>query len=405
MFLRKDQFTFTSEAVSEGHPDKVCDQISDAVLDAALAADANAHVACETLATTDYVMLSGEVRPKLDLDVEHIVREVVRSIGYDRAGEGFDCHSLKVESRLHRQSTDISQGVDAVTSLSGEQGAGDQGIMFGYACNETAQYMPAPLYYSHLILDRLAQLRHGGQADFLRPDAKSQLTFYYENGVPSAIRQIVVSHQHVEGAGDAVRDLVKQVLRQVLPPSLIRDIDFDHVNASGHATLHINPTGNFVIGGPNGDTGITGRKIIVDTYGGMGRHGGGAFSGKDPSKVDRSASYMARYAAKNIVAAGLAARCEIQVAYAIGIAKPLAFYVNFFGTGRVPEAAVERMLLNGEIFDFRPAHCIEALGLLKPSGWNYRMTASGGHFGRECFPWEKLDKVTALQSEFKISVL
>jgi S-adenosylmethionine synthetase len=402
MLLRQDQFTFTSEAVSEGHPDKVCDQISDAILDAALAQDCNAHVACETLATTDYVLLSGEVRPNLQLDADAIVRDVVKSIGYDRPGEGFDYHTLKVESRLHCQSDDIAQGVDADTSLSGEQGAGDQGIMFGYACDETEQYMPAPIYYSHLILRRLAQLRHEGKADFLRPDAKSQLSFYYENGVPRTIRQIVVSHQHIAGAGAQVHALVKDVLHEVLPAQLICDIDFEHVNASGESSLHINPTGNFVIGGPNGDTGITGRKIIVDTYGGMGRHGGGAFSGKDPSKVDRSACYMARYAAKNIVAAGLASRCEIQVAYAIGIAKPLAFYVNFFGTGKVSEASVEKMLHAGEIFDFRPASCIETLGLLKPQGWNYRLTASGGHYGRECFPWEKLDKVAAIKAEFSL---
>lgn len=402
MFIRKDQFTFTSEAVSEGHPDKVCDQIADAVLDAALALEPHAHVACETLVTTDYVLLAGEIRPGMQLDVDHIVRDVVKSVGYDRADEGFDCHTLRVESRLHHQSEDISQGVDARTSLSGEQGAGDQGIMFGYACDETPQYMPAPLYYSHLILARLAQLRHEGAADFLRPDAKSQLSFFYENGVPSAVRQIVVSHQHTAGTGDKVQKIVKDVLHEVLPEKFLKDVDFQHVNASGHASLHINPTGNFVIGGPNGDTGVTGRKIIVDTYGGMGRHGGGAFSGKDPSKVDRSASYMARYAARNIVAAGLAKRCEIQVAYAIGIARPLAFYVNFFGTGAVPESAVEKMLLAGEIFDFRPASCIEQLGLLRPMGWNYRMTASGGHYGRSCFPWEREDKVEMLKSEFQL---
>ena len=391
MYMRENRFVYTSEAVSEGHPDKMCDQISDAVLDAALAEDPKAHVACETLATTQLVVLAGEIKSAGSaLPYEDIVRRVVKRIGYERPGEGFDAKTLKVLVNLHAQSADIDRGVEASTSLSGEQGAGDQGIMFGYACDETPEYMPAPYYYAQLLVRRLAELRHGDPVKygFLRPDAKSQLSFAYENGRPVSLVQIVVSHQHAEGMNPEVHDLVKRVIRENIPAQYLTAIDFESENGPG-ASLHINPTGNFVTGGPDGDCGLTGRKIIVDTYGGMGRHGGGAFSGKDPSKVDRSASYMARHVAKNLVAAGLARRCELQVSYAIGIARPLSFYVNFFGTGNVPEEKVEAMLHRGRPFDFRPAAITEYLGLLKPQGWSYEETAAYGHFGRPQFPWEK----------------
>ena len=391
---------FTSEAVSEGHPDKVCDQISDAILDAAMDFDPHAHVACETLTTTDTVVLAGEVNPvPKNVDYDKIVRDVVAKIGYNRPGEGFSDQSLKLQVLLHGQSADIARGVSEDTSLSGEQGAGDQGIMFGFACNETPAYMPAPIYYAHRIVERLAELRHTNPANygFLRPDAKSQLTFEYEGNRPVAIRQAVVSHQHLEGTCDKVHELVPQVLREVIPAEFLNGFDFGNINKPG-ACLHVNPTGNFVIGGPHGDAGVTGRKIIVDTYGGAGRHGGGAFSGKDPSKVDRSASYMARYVAKNLVAAGIADRCELQVSYAIGVEHPLSFYVNFFGTGKVPEELVVKMLESEKVFNFRPKQIIEHLGLLKREGWRYQDTATGGHFGRDGFPWEKLDKVDDVKS-------
>ncbi len=394
MFM-PDLFQFTSEAVSEGHPDKVCDQISDAVLDGVLALDSKAHVACETLATTDFVALAGEITAKGGLpDCDTLVRRVVAGIGYDRVNEGFNASTLKLENRLHGQSPDIAQGVNSETSMSGEQGAGDQGIMFGYACDETPALMPAPVYYSKMILKRLSQLRRqGGEYSFLRPDAKSQLTFTYKHGKPVAIDHIVVSHQHTDGSIDKVHALVKMVLKEVLPAEFLTGIDFDHENVRG-GNLYINPTGSFVTGGPDGDTGVTGRKIIVDTYGGAGRHGGGAFSGKDPSKVDRSACYMLRYIAKNLVAAGVAKRCEIQVAYAIGVTDPLAFNVNFFGTGKVSEEAVLPLLVGpNRIFDCRPAQISEYLGLLKPQGWSYEETAAYGPFGWEQFPWEKTDRV------------
>lgn len=400
MYIRNEKFIFTSEAVSEGHPDKVCDQISDAVLDAALAANPQVHVACETLVTTGLAVLAGEIKPvPRALDYDSIVRRVVSRIGYNNPGEGFDAVNLQVQTHLHEQSADIDRGVDSDTSLFGEQGAGDQGIMFGYACDETPELMPAPLFYSQAIVQRLAELRRqGGDYSFLRPDSKSQLSFEYENGQPVRIVQVVVSHQHTDGSIPQVQAVVKQVLREVIPAEFLKDIDFDKVNQPG-GNLHINPTGNFVIGGPCGDTGVTGRKIIVDTYGGMGRHGGGAFSGKDPSKVDRSASYYARYVAKNLVAAGIARRCELEVSYAIGVPEPLSYYVNFFGTGVVPEAKVEELLKAGKIFDFRPAALIQELGLLQPQGWSYEETAAYGHFGRPQFPWEKCDRVEALRAE------
>ena len=394
MTLNQNDYLFTSEAVSEGHPDKVCDQISDAVLDAAMDSEPRAHVACETLATTDLVVLAGEVNPiPSNLDYERLVRDVVAKIGYDQPSEGFSARSLKLDVRLHGQSADIARGVDEATSASGEQGAGDQGIMFGFACNETPAYMPAPVYNAHRVIERLAELRHSKPADyaFLRPDAKSQLTFRYENGKPVAVLQAVVSHMHREGEGERVRKLVPEVLREVIPAEFLKDFDFDNC-------LHVNPTGNFVIGGPHGDCGVTGRKIIVDTYGGAGRHGGGAFSGKDPSKVDRSASYMARHVAKNLVAAGVADRCELQVSYAIGMEKPLSFFVDFFGTGKVAEDKVVALLESEQVFNFRPKQIIEQLGLLERKGWRYQDTATGGHFGRDLFPWEKLDKVAEIRA-------
>ena len=398
MTLNQNDYLFTSEAVSEGHPDKVCDQISDAVLDAAMDAQPRAHVACETLATTDLVVLAGEVNPiPSNLDYEKLVRSVVAKIGYDQPAEGFSAQSLKLDVRLHGQSADIARGVDEATSVSGEQGAGDQGIMFGFACNETPAYMPAPIYYAHRVIERLSELRHSDAANFgfLRPDAKSQLTFRYENGRPVAILQAVVSHMHLEGEGDRVRKLVPEVLREVIPAEFLNDFDFGNC-------LHVNPTGNFVIGGPHGDCGVTGRKIIVDTYGGAGRHGGGAFSGKDPSKVDRSASYMARHVAKNLVAAGVADRCELQVSYAIGMEKPLSFFVDFFGTGKVAEDKVVALLESEQVFNFRPKQIIEQLGLLERKGWRYQDTATGGHFGRDLFPWEKLDKVPEIRAELQL---
>jgi len=308
-----------------------------------------------------------------------------------------------VQNHLHAQSADIAMGVDSATSASGQQGAGDQGIMFGYACDETPVFMPAPHYYSQLVMQKLSQLRHGEPVryGFLRPDAKAQFTVAYENDRPAEVTKIVVSHQHTEGSNGLVHETVKQLLRQCIPAELVPHVDFEHENCDEDATLLINPTGNFVTGGPDGDTGVTGRKIIVDTYGGMGRHGGGAFSGKDPSKVDRSAAYMARWVAKNLVAAGVARRCEIQVSYAIGVHYPLSFHVEFFGTGRVSEAKVEEMLMRGEVVDFRPAQIISRLGLARPQGWCYQDTAVYGHFGRDRFPWEKL----TLVDDFKRALL
>ncbi|NMA42222.1 MAG: methionine adenosyltransferase [Oligosphaeraceae bacterium] len=390
--LRSEQsFIFTSESVSEGHPDKVCDQVADAILDACLALDPASRVACEVLATTDYILLAGEISCRAQVDYEAVARQVVRDIGYNNDGLGFAADTMKVELRIKEQSADIAMGVNADTSRSGEQGAGDQGMMFGFACSDTECLMPAPLYYAHRIMQRLAQLRHGQPEKyaFLRPDAKAQVALHYEGGKPRRLHSLLVSHQHSpEMDAEQLRKLVDQVLREIMPAELLQG-----VNAKDYL---INPTGRFVIGGPQGDTGLTGRKIIVDSYGGMGRHGGGAFSGKDPSKVDRSASYMARYAAKNIVAAGLARACEIQVAYAIGLAKPVSINVNTFGSGKHEDERLSELMLEGEIFDFRPAHIIATLGLMQPKGWSYRETANYGHFGREQFPWEKTDKVEAL---------
>ena len=384
-------YVFTSESVSEGHPDKVCDQIADTVLDSCLVKDSESRVACEVLVTTNFILLAGEVSSQASLDYAGIARQVARDIGYDRPGLGFSGDDAEVVVKIHEQSPDIYLGVNAATSQTGEQGAGDQGMMFGFACSDTDCLMPAPLYYSHRIMQRLAELRHQEpeRCSFLRPDAKAQVSLWYEGGKPVAVRNLVVSHQHTpEMEMKQLRSLVAEVVLEVIPAGLLKGLSPED--------YLINPTGRFEIGGPHGDTGVTGRKIIVDSYGGMGRHGGGAFSGKDPSKVDRSATYMGRYAAKNIVAAGLAKTCEIQVAYAIGVAKPVSINVNTFGTGVCEDQRLANILEQGVIFDFRPARIIEALGLKKPAGWNYRQTSIYGHFGKAQFPWEKTDRVEAL---------
>ena len=387
----KTRHVFTSESVSEGHPDKVCDQISDAILDALLAQDPESRVACETLATSNLIVLSGEITTKAAVDFQKIARKVAGDIGYDNDDLGFNANDAEVIVKIHQQSPDIAQGVDAATSLSREQGAGDQGMMFGFACSETDAFMPAPIYYCHRIMEEFARLRHTGNYPFLRPDAKTQISFLYDGGKPVAIKSIVVSHQHTPDMN--IKDLealAHQVVNKVIPKQ--------YLDASPDVKFYINQTGRFVLGGPAGDTGLTGRKIIVDSYGGMGRHGGGAFSGKDPSKVDRSATYMARYVAKNLVAAGIASVCEIQVAYVIGQAQPLSLNVNTFGTGVVPDSKIADFLLSGQLFDFRPARIIDMLGLKTPKDWNYLQSASYGHFGRSIFPWEKLDKVEAIKA-------
>lgn len=382
---------FTSESVSEGHPDKVCDQISDAVLDACLEQDPESRVACETLVTTDLIVISGEITTKAEVNWEAVARGVVREIGYSDKSVGFSDEDCKVFVCIHSQSPDISQGVTAGQGLHKEQGAGDQGMMFGYASNETKELMPAPILYSHRIVEELARLRKTNpkKYPFLRPDAKSQVSIRYNEGKPVGVETIVVSHQHTPDMKiKQLEDLVKEVAKKVIPASLMK----------GNIKYHINPTGRFEVGGPNGDTGLTGRKIIVDTYGGVGSHGGGAFSGKDPSKVDRSAAYMSRYIAKNIVASGLAEKCEVQVAYAIGIAEPLSINVDTYGTGVLEDDTVLEKIIRAN-FDLKPAGIIKTLGLKFPSkgGWSYRKSAAYGHFGRNIFPWEATDKVEDLK--------
>ena len=379
-----NNFIFTSESVSEGHPDKVADQISDAVLDALLAQDPRSRVACETLVKTGMVVLAGEITTDAWVDMEELVRKVVCDIGYDNGDIGFDGKSCAVLNAIGKQSADIAMGVDEGENH--EQGAGDQGLMFGYASNETDVLMPAPITYSHLLVKRQAEVRKNKTLPWLRPDAKSQVTMRYENNKPVAIDAVVLSTQHspeinAKAIHEAVMD---EIILHVLPKEWLHK----------ETKYFINPTGNFVIGGPVGDCGLTGRKIIVDSYGGMARHGGGAFSGKDPSKVDRSAAYMARYVAKNIVAAGLAERCEIQVSYAIGVAEPTSISVDTFGTGKLTEDRLVQIVR--EHFDLRPKGLIAMLGLLKPI---YQPTASYGHFGRteESFSWEKTDKVEELK--------
>ncbi len=376
---------FTSESVSEGHPDKVADQISDAILDTLLAQEPNARVACETLVKTGLVMVAGEVRTTAPLDVENVVRETIKKIGYNSSEIGFDWETCAVLSGIGQQSADIAMGVDETNDH--EQGAGDQGLMFGYASNETDVLMPAPITYAHRLVKRQSQLRHDGTLPWLRPDAKSQVTFRYVDDKPVGVEAVVLSTQHDPDIDNkALHEAVmEEIIKPVLPASWFNK----------DTRVYINPTGRFVIGGPVGDCGLTGRKIIVDTYGGMARHGGGAFSGKDPSKVDRSAAYACRYVAKNIVAAGLAERCEIQVSYAIGVAEPMSIRVETFGTGVVKEARLTQLVR--EHFDLRPRGLISMLDLLRPI---YQETAAYGHFGREeteKFTWERTDKAEILR--------
>ena len=390
------QWTFTSESVTEGHPDKMADQISDAVLDAILAKDPHARVACETLVTTGLCLVSGEISTAEYVEIPEIAREVIKSIGYDNAEYGFDGKTCGVLVALDAQSPDIAQGVDRseeVRSRAGRddldlQGAGDQGMMFGYACNETPTLMPLPIDLAHRLAERLTDARKSGQIPYLRPDGKTQVTFDYEDGKPVRLRTVLVSTQHHDGVDrDTVirPDLIEQVIRPVIPAQFAKD-DY---------AVFVNPTGKFVLGGPHADTGLTGRKIIVDTYGGMGRHGGGAFSGKDPSKVDRSAAYAARWVAKHVVAAGAADRCEVQVAYAIGMAHPVSILVETFGTEKVPAATIESAVR--AVFDLRPAAIVRDLKLKRPI---YRKTAAYGHFGRELpeFEWEKLSRLSDFSS-------
>ena len=376
--------TFTSESVSEGHPDKMADQISDAILDAIIAEDKEARVACETMVKTGMVIIAGEITTSAWIDLEELCRDVILDIGYNSSDVGFDGASCAIINAIGKQSPDIAMGVD--DSADHEQGAGDQGLMFGYASNETDVLMPAPITYSHLLVKKQAEVRRAGTLDFLRPDAKSQISFKYdENGQPTSVDAVVLSTQHDPSISleDLRAGVMEEIIKPVLPDNWL------HADTK----YHINPTGNFVIGGPVGDCGLTGRKIIVDTYGGMARHGGGAFSGKDPSKVDRSAAYAGRYVAKNIVAAGLADRCEIQISYAIGVAEPTSISINTFGTGKLPDEKIEDLV--AEHFDLRPKGLIAMLDLKRPI---YRDTAAYGHFGREepNFTWEKTDKADAL---------
>ena len=389
--------TFSSESVTEGHPDKMADQISDAILDAILSEDPNGRVACETMVTTGLCVIAGEITTSAYVEIPKIARETINEIGYDNAVFGFDGNTCGVIVSIDEQSPDIARGVDASEELrhgqAGEdllnaQGAGDQGMMFGYACNETPDLMPIPIWTAHRLAERLAEVRKSGQVPYLRPDGKTQVTYEYEDGLPVALRSVLISTQHQEGIDrDTVirPDLIEQVIRPVVPEQFADD-DYD---------VWVNPTGNFVIGGPVGDCGLTGRKIIVDTYGGMGRHGGGAFSGKDPSKVDRSAAYATRWVAKHVVASGAADRCELQVAYAIGMAHPMSVLVDTFGTNHVDEAKIEQAVR--DVFDLRPGAIVRDLDLKKPG---YKRSAAYGHFGRSGFSWETLNRL----DDFKAAV-
>lgn len=379
---------FTSESVTEGHPDKICDQISDAILDAILAKDPMARVACETMTTTGLIMVAGEVTTNCYVDIDEIARETVREIGYDRAKYGFDCDSCSVLTSLKGQSPDIAQGVNSSLEARGgeadanDTGAGDQGMMFGFACDETEDYMPAPIYYAHKLTKKLSEVRKNGTLSYLRPDGKSQVTVEYDDDKVVRIDSVVISSQHAPEVDHAQieKDIIDNVIKAVLPANLLDE----------NTKYYINPTGRFVIGGPQGDCGLTGRKIIVDTYGGYASHGGGAFSGKDPTKVDRSAAYAARYVAKNVVASGIAKKCEIQLSYAIGVAKPLSIFVNTYGTGKISDDKIVEII--NENFDLRPAAIIKNFNLRRPI---YKQTAAYGHFGRSDInvPWEKLEKV------------
>ncbi len=385
MISKKGKVLFSSESVTEGHPDKVCDQVSDAVLDAILKDDPAGRVACECLTTTGMVMVAGEITTNVYVDIPQLVRDTVKNIGYTNADYGLDYKSCAILTAIDRQSPDIDMGVSEGAGMFGEQGAGDQGLMFGYATKETPELMPLPITLAQKLTMKLAQVRKEGQLDFLRPDGKSQVTIEYEDGIPKRVEAIVVSSQHdPEPSYDDIRHgIVEKVIRPVVPENLIDD----------ETKIFVNPTGRFVVGGPQGDTGVTGRKIIVDTYGGWESHGGGAFSGKDPSKVDRSASYFARYVAKNVVAAGLADECSVQVAYAIGVAHPVGIRVETFGTGHLPSAQIEALVRKN--FDFRPKAIIEKLQLLRPI---YLKTAAYGHFGRNEpeFTWEATDMAEVL---------
>jgi len=383
--------------VSEGHPDKICDQISDAVLDACLAKDKHSHVACECFTTTGMVLVGGEITTRTYVDIQEVARSVVRDIGYDNPDYGLDWKSMAVLNTIHNQSPDIAQGIEGrgLKEYEGKQGAGDQGMMFGFACNETSELMPMPIILAHKILQRASALRKAKEILWMRPDGKSQVTVEYEGYKPVHISAVVLAQQHDEknGSGhyltyEEIKDtLIEKVIKPVLMPTGLLD---------DRTKYFINPTGRFVIGGPAGDTGLTGRKIIVDTYGGMGRHGGGAFSGKDPSKVDRSAAYMARYIAKNVVAAGLADRCELELAYAIGVPEPISVLVDTFGTEKADKTAIEGAIL--KVFDLTPHGIVETLQLKNPI---YRATAAYGHFGRDNFAWEKTDRVEALHKEIR----
>ncbi len=390
--MTNEHYLFTSESVSEGHPDKICDQISDAVLDACLAKDPESHVACECFTTTGMVLVGGEISTKFkELDIQKIARDTARKIGYTDADYGLDADSMSVMNVVHTQSPDINQGVvgSGLKEFKGQQGAGDQGMMFGFACDETPELMPAPVMFAHKILLNAAQLRHSKKIEWMRPDAKAQVTLEYEGHKPVHIDTVVLSHQHNPNVKYAQikSDLIERVIKPVLEPTGLLD---------KKTKYFINPTGQFVIGGPHGDSGLTGRKIIVDTYGGMGRHGGGAFSGKDPSKVDRSAAYMARYIAKNIVAAKLATRAEVQLSYAIGVPFPVSIMVETFGTGKIPDSKIAEAVK--EIFDCTPAGIVATLKLKRPI---YSPTAAYGHFGKKDFSWEKTDKVAALKNAVK----
>jgi len=381
--VSKGKYLFTSESVSMGHPDKLADQISDGVLDAYLALDPFSRVACETLVTTGLAVVAGEITSKGTIDYQKVVRDVIRDVGYTDDEMGISADTCSVLVAVGKQSGDIAMGVNEDDSKGKDIGAGDQGLMFGYACNETPELMPLPIALSHRILNRLTEARKKGEVDWLRPDSKSQVTIEYEGNTPKRLDTIVVSTQHAPHVSN--EEIRKFVIEKICKPLLPKDLDISNI------TYHINPTGRFVVGGPHGDCGLTGRKIIVDTYGGWGRHGGGAFSGKDPTKVDRSAAYMARHIAKNIVASGLADRCEVQLAYAIGVSDPVSIKVDTEGTGKVADEKLCEVVR--EFFPLKPRGIIDYLDLRKPI---YRKTAAGGHFGREGFPWEKIDRATEL---------
>ena len=375
-------YQFTSESVGEGHPDKLCDQISDAILDAALAGDPSSRVACETFTTTGMVLVGGEITTSSQFDPQEVVRGVLQDVGYDNPDYGIDYKTCAVLNTIHGQSADVAMGVDETEKKA--QGAGDQGLMFGYACSDTEHLMPAPIDWSHTIMSSAAEARKQKKLPFLAPDGKCQVTVRYADGAPSAIETVVLSHQHTDDVSNQQlhEALIEEVIKPVLPPELL-----------GNTRYLINPTGRFVIGGPHGDAGLTGRKIIVDTYGGKARHGGGAFSGKDPSKVDRSAAYMARYMAKNVVASGLCSECEVQLAYAIGVAEPVSVYLSTFGSGSADERRLEHAVR--EVFELTPAGIIDSLELRRPI---YRQTATYGHFGRDGFAWERVDRVDAIKA-------